>query len=359
MLSVSVRRQALELLVKLLEAYSPTFQEERAVRVLEEELRKLGYDSVRVDSVGNLVAEKGSGDYTILLAGHIDTVAGYIPVRVEEGRVYGRGAVDAKGPLAAMAVAGALAGESLEDARVVFAALVGEEGPSHGAHHLVESGFRADAIIVGEPTGLDGIAIGCRGSGRLVVECRSTGGHSASPQIYASACEDLIEIWLHARSRAPGDYTLTLLRLECGEDSFNVLPRYGRMTIGVRVPVGGSLDDVLRVLQEKTGERCKYTVDSYVKPFRGKPGNPVARSLARALARRGVKPRFVVKQGTSDMVILAGITESIAEYGPGDPALSHTDVEWIDVEEFYAGIEVYREAVLELARMERLKYVGR
>ncbi|MEM1873010.1 MAG: M20/M25/M40 family metallo-hydrolase [Acidilobaceae archaeon] len=359
MLDASTRKQALELLVKLLEAYSPTFQEERAVRALESELSKIGYERVEVDSVGNLIAEAGNGSYAVLLAGHIDTVEGFIPVRVEDGRVYGRGAVDAKGPLVAMAIAGALATRYTSDLRVVLAALVGEEGPSHGAQVLASSGLRVSAVIVGEPTGLNGVAIGCRGSARIVVECRSLGGHSASPNIYSSACEDLISSWHLFKNTISADYIATLLRLECGDSRFNVVPRYGRMILGVRVPVGGELSEVSEALSRSLPSRCGYTIESYTKPFRASPGNPAARAIARALALRGVKPRFVVKQGTSDMAILASLTDSIVEYGPGDPALSHTDIEWIEVEDFYAGIEVYRDALLELAKMEKLKYVYR
>ncbi|MEM0340443.1 MAG: M20/M25/M40 family metallo-hydrolase [Acidilobaceae archaeon] len=359
MLDVSTKSKALGLLTKLLEAYSPTFHEEQAVRTLEEELLNLGYEHVEIDGVGNLIAETGKGSITVLLAGHIDTVEGQIPVKIEGDRVYGRGAVDAKGPLAAMAVAGLLATSLISDLKVVLAALVGEEGPSHGAQFFVTRQLDVDAIIVGEPTGLEGIAIGCRGSARIVIECRSSGGHSASPSIYSSACEDLVSLWQIIKSRTPNGYTSTLLQLECGDSRFNIVPRYGKMVVGVRVPVSGTLESFLQALSTEFSERCSYKVDSYTKPFMGKPGNPIARVLARALALRGLKPRFVVKHGTSDMVILASLTDSIAEYGPGDPTLSHTDLEWIELNEFYTGIEVYRDALLEFVKMEKLKYVSR
>ena len=71
-------------------------------------MRALGYDA-HVDGAGNAVGTRGTGEREIVLLGHIDTVPGEVPVRIEDGVLFGRGAVDAKGPLAAFVVAGALA----------------------------------------------------------------------------------------------------------------------------------------------------------------------------------------------------------------------------------------------------------
>ncbi len=119
-----------EVLLRLLEAYSPTGREDEAREVLVEVSRALGLN-VRVDGVGNVLATKGGGE-RVWLVGHYDTVPGRLPVRKIDGRIYGRGAVDAKGPLSSMLVAASLA-----EAPVTVAALVGEEGDSRGARHLL------------------------------------------------------------------------------------------------------------------------------------------------------------------------------------------------------------------------------
>ena len=74
------------------------------------EMKKMGFQ-VGIDAIGNVIGVVGEGEPTIFLCGHMDTVAGVLPLRVEEGKIYARGAVDAKGPLAAMVMAALAASE--------------------------------------------------------------------------------------------------------------------------------------------------------------------------------------------------------------------------------------------------------
>jgi LysW-gamma-L-lysine carboxypeptidase len=90
------------------------------------------YSSSRANS---LLIEDVRGDSCIMLLGHYDTVPGKLRVSVRKGTVSGRGAVDAKGPLAAMLVAA-----SLSERPVRVAAVVGEEGDSRGVRELLKGG---------------------------------------------------------------------------------------------------------------------------------------------------------------------------------------------------------------------------
>src|SRR5512143_1762633 len=93
--------QAVRLLTNLLGIYSPSGKEGDIANFLVEEMKKLGFQ-VGIDAIGNVIGVVGEGEPTIFLCGHMDTVAGHLPLRIEEGKIYARGAVDAKGPLAAM-----------------------------------------------------------------------------------------------------------------------------------------------------------------------------------------------------------------------------------------------------------------
>ena len=73
----------------------------------------MGFE-VGKDAIGNVIGVVGEGEPVILLCGHMDTVAGHLPLRIEEGKIYARGAVDAKGPLAAMIMAAVAAGKEPE-----------------------------------------------------------------------------------------------------------------------------------------------------------------------------------------------------------------------------------------------------
>ena len=86
-------------LTGLVERYSPSGSERGAAEWLVECMKALHFSEAFVDEAGNAVGVIGAGPKQALLLGHIDTVPGEIPVRVEDGNLYGRGSVDAKGPL--------------------------------------------------------------------------------------------------------------------------------------------------------------------------------------------------------------------------------------------------------------------
>src|SRR5512134_1371926 len=85
----------------LVEHYSPSGEEGAAVTWLIERMQTLGFTRSYVDAAGNAVGWMGDGPQQIVLLGHIDTVPGEIPPHLEGGDYFGRGSVDAKGPLAA------------------------------------------------------------------------------------------------------------------------------------------------------------------------------------------------------------------------------------------------------------------
>ena len=142
---------ALYLLTESLKRYSPSGEEAAVAELLVGAMEHLGLNA-HVDQAGNAIGETGSGERTLLLLGHMDTVRGETPVRREGDLLYGRGAVDAKGPLAAFIMATARS-QPLEGLRVVVAGAVEEEAAtSKGAYHLLQ-GHRPDYVIIGEPGG--------------------------------------------------------------------------------------------------------------------------------------------------------------------------------------------------------------
>ncbi len=164
------------LLERLARVYSPSGRERRVVSTFVAIARSLGY-TTRVDAAGNGLAWRGRGRPEIMFLGHIDTVEGDRPVRRVRGQVHGRGVVDAKGAI----VAALLAGQRFDGPgtfRVVAA--VGEETDSRGARHVL-GGHRPDAVIVGEPSGWQGVTIGYKGELRLEATFRGHRTHYASP----------------------------------------------------------------------------------------------------------------------------------------------------------------------------------
>jgi N-acetyl-ornithine/N-acetyl-lysine deacetylase len=168
----------IELLEEMLAIPSPSTQERALGQWLVSRMRGMGF-AARRDEVGNVVAFWGSGPREVVLLGHMDTVPGFIPVRREGDRLFGRGAVDAKGPLAA-AIA-AVARQPIGTGwRFTVIAAVEEEGSSRGARHLV-SRRAPDQLVILEPSGWDAVTLGYKGSLRLRYRLSVPMGHGAGP----------------------------------------------------------------------------------------------------------------------------------------------------------------------------------
>src|SRR6266852_1347399 len=96
------RDPAVGLLLEVLKTYSVSMKEAKLSKLLRERMRRRGFKAVRTDKAGNAIGEVGSGHPHVLFCGHMDTVPGFLKVRAEGDRIYGRGAADAKSPMCAM-----------------------------------------------------------------------------------------------------------------------------------------------------------------------------------------------------------------------------------------------------------------
>lgn len=343
---------AISLLTRLLEHYSPSREETGVASLLVETMTHLGFEA-HLDSAGNAIGELGSGDRTVLLLGHMDTVAGYIPVRREGDRLYGRGAVDAKGPLATFVMATARAGP-LPGLRVVVAGAVEEEAAtSKGAYHLLR-GPRPDYVIIGEPGGWSRITLGYRG--RLLVDYDVTCpmSHTAGP--CQSAAEVAANFWRDTEALGVkynetvkgifGTLDPSLRRFNTAEMDF---AQNAELTIGLRIPPG---IDIGALQQQIRGIAATGTVSfrGAEEPFRAPKNSPLTRAFLLAIRAQGGKPSFVLKTGTSDMNVVGPRWQCpIVAYGPGDSSLDHTPGEHIEISEYLRGIAVLADALGRLA----------
>src|SRR5256885_16624747 len=166
-----------EVLRALLEEYSPSGRGGGAVRRFLELSRGLGLEG-RSDAAGNGIASIGDGPPTVLFLGHIGTVEGALPIRLVDGRLHGRGACDAKGPLATALLA---ASHHAGPGEIFVIAAVGEERDSRGARHLLTSHPRPDFLLVGEPSGWDSVTIGYKGNLSLVHRVEGDRTHRSRP----------------------------------------------------------------------------------------------------------------------------------------------------------------------------------
>lgn len=216
---------------------TPSHEDVGAVRaVLVETLRERGHGAV-VDSAGNVRATRGSGSPHVVLNTHLDTVPPHVPFERDGDVVRGRGACDAKGPLAAL-VAAFLAVDP-ESGSVTLAVTPDEETESTGAAAL---DLDADAYVVGEPTDL-AACTSARGRFQFDVELSGVGAHAADPESGVNAVAAVEQALAALRSfdaeRGPDEHpelgppTLTPTRVRGGEAA-NRIPDECAITVDRR-----------------------------------------------------------------------------------------------------------------------------
>jgi len=299
---------------------------------------------VWTDEVGNVHAP---ADDSVLLTSHIDTVPGDIPVEIRETdgepTLWGRGSVDATGPLAAMAVAAVETGVS-------FLGVVGEEVDSRGSRHVIESDRpEPDALVNGEPSGWTGITLGYRGLLAGTYVATSESGHTSRPE--NNAIQDAMDWWQRVESEfEPDEYAPVFERVTCkptsfeGGSSVDGLSVEATMGVQLRVPPEYTVDDVREMAD---GQLDTGTVTWYdrVPPVMESPRTPVARAFRAAVREAGGDPRLLRKTGTADMNVFSSAWDCpMVTYGPGDSDLDHAPNEHLALAEYDRSVEVLTDA---------------
>jgi LysW-gamma-L-lysine carboxypeptidase len=356
---------AVDLLANLLSIPSLCGEEDEVAELLLASIRDAGFDAER-DDVGNVVGSLGNPDAarSVMILGHMDTVPGEIEVARRDGALYGRGAVDAKGPLATAVVAAMRASAERDvDLRIIVVGAVQEEGPSIGARHLA-SGPAPDFLIIAEPSGWDSVVLGYKGSLRFTVTIAQPSAHTAGRE--PSAPERALAFWNDLRlwcelpvaagsrpphrdgGESPGTFdrlTASLIRFNSHSDG---LQDRASLHIGLRLPPGVAVDAAREGV-------CALLPDA---EFAFNPGEPAVRAakhtplvagFLRAIRDEGGRPRFKVKTGTSDMNVVGPVWGCpMVAYGPGDSNLDHAPHEHIKVDEYLRAVRVLTHVLGEL-----------
>jgi [amino group carrier protein]-lysine/ornithine hydrolase len=368
------REAAIDLVHGLVAIPSLSRQEAVASSWLVAQMRGAGFDRAYVDDVGNAVGELGdaSAERTIVLLGHIDTVAGNIPVRIENDLLFGRGSVDAKGPLATFVAGAARFGSAAAKAAALHIVVVGaveeEAATSKGARYIAArfNGKNAPvptACIIGEPSHWNRVTLGYKGRLLLDFTADQPMAHTAGPD--ASVASVVVDFWNWVTAHAA--------RVNQGKDKvFDQLsPSLRRFITSTndqmhdtvdgqfawRLPVGFDADAFMRELHAQANRptselptKTKFTLKfrGYETAWRGDRNNALVRSFLAGL--RTVAPAeklgFVLKSGTSDMNVVGPAWQCpIVAYGPGDSALDHTPNEHLSLAEYWNAVQVIEQTL--------------
>lgn len=362
------KAKAVDILKDALKIYSPSLRETELAVFLMNTMKKLGYDNVCIDDVGNVLGSVGAGKPKLMYVGHMDTVPGVIPYREEGGFIYARGAVDAKSALIAMVVAGAsLKNESL-NGKLTVACTIDEEGSSLGFKHLLHKGLEAKFVVFGEPGGVEVVTIAYRGRVQLSVKCKTRPGHAGSPWAFENAVEKLYEFYRLLKEKISESYsaqtfssryytTSTSITWIKGGETLNIIPGFCEAKVDIRIPPNVKASETVefsqrlskKFMDEHPAVLVEVGSEEYCDAYEVDRDSTLLRVLRESIREvKGGHPKLIRKTGTGDMNLLTGLPIDAVTYGPGDSSLSHTDLEKIDVEEYLYSIEVYRRVALKL-----------
>ena len=342
-----------------LPAKHPRAGEQRVAEFLAATAAQAGLD-VEFQAVSpgrsNLLARlspRGKVQQRLLLAPHLDTVNAtdeqFIP-RTRNGRLYGRGACDTKGSVAAMLTALCELAQGRQrpaETEIVFAGLVDEEQGQAGSRALVSRGFTADMAIVGEPTRSQ-VVTAHKGTLWLCLETHGKSAHGSWPELGRNAVHemarvvDLLETDYAAqlkRRRHPllGSATVSVGAI-CGGSQANIVPDRCSILIDRRTLPGeteaGVRREILQVLRRKrlTVAFAKDPLPPCL-PLETDPRLPLVTRFLKTVGQR--KPVGVRYFCDASVLGHGGIPSVV--FGPGNIAQAHTADEWISLVELERG----------------------
>jgi [amino group carrier protein]-lysine/ornithine hydrolase len=347
---------SIELLKTAISIPSVSTQEFEVANYLVSQMKTFA-DEAFVDASGSAVGKIGHGDLKIIFLGHIDTVPGDIPVRIEEGKLYGRGSVDAKGPFCtAVAAASRLSDEVKSKLTLTLIGATEEEASSSkGARHAVTAYPKPDLVIIGEPSNWDAITLGYKG--RLIVKAQIEKDHFHSAGEGTTAAEDVVNVWnvLNQHSEAYNDdkqgvFDQVQIALQGVSSHLDGFKQKAEATMGYRLPLAVTPTMLRKQISSLiTDAQLSFYGDEVA--YRSDKDTALTRALRVAIREQGGTPRFKVKTGTADMNVVAPFWNvPMVAYGPGDSALDHTPNEHVELAEYEKAVAVLTAALTQLAK---------
>jgi putative selenium metabolism hydrolase len=365
-----------------------THEEAVAIR-LAEEMRRVGFAEVWTDRIGNVIGRVGTGQGPkLVFDGHMDTVAVGDPARwlhppydavIENGILYGRGACDMKGGLAAMVYSvKALVDAGVELAGDLYVVGVVQEEPCEGRAMQVlveEEGIRPDYVVLGEPSNLQ-VKVGHRGRVEMQVKVRGKAAHASSPELGNNAIHNAAHLIFGLELLAPrlatdsvlGQGTLAVTQIESQAASRNAVPDCCTFCIDRRLTLGETERKALAEVQNIVNteevdadvEVTEYRATSYTgydcRARSSFPAwimpedSPLVQATMRSVRETlGYRPRLSRWTFSTDGTYTAGVASiPTVGFGPGEERHAHTLEDRIRLNDVVDAARVYARLAVEL-----------
>ncbi len=356
-------------------------QEEGVIRRIEEEMKKVGFDEVRIDALGNVLGRIGDGPRIIAFDAHIDTVDVSDPTqwdcdpfkgKVEDGNVFGRGSVDQKAGMAGMVYAAVMMKElNLLDGFTVWMTGTVMEEDCDGLcwHHILsEKTINPELVVSTEPTGLK-IHRGQRGRMEIRVRVKGRSCHGSMPHLGDNAIYKIAPA-IQAIEKLNdnlktddflGKGTCTISWIGCQTPSLCAVPDEAEFHIDRRLTVGDSresavaeVEEAMReagveaevftlVYEEKAWTGLVYPMDKYYPTWVMEEDYPALQAASRAFAdTSGSDPEISCWTFSTNGVTIMGLHGvPCLGFGPGLEKIAHTANEFVPIADVVAASAFY------------------
>lgn len=377
-----VQHATLALARQLVACRSITPADDGSLSLIATRLASAGFTCERLDrnGVSNLWARMGTHAPLVCFAGHVDVVpAGpltawtsdpFVPSE-RDGHLFGRGASDMKGPLAAMITAAERLAASGLPGSIALLVTSDEEGDAvDGTAHVVEvlrdRGVVIDACIVGEPTSSerfgDTIKTGRRGSLGGELQVAGIQCHIAYPERglnpILAALPALAELaateWDAGNDRFPPT-RLQISNIHAGTGAINVIPGTLDVSFNFRFSpesTAAALQSRVRAILDRHGLQYSLTWRPIAHPFSTASGPLVDGLIAAIRETLGTEPELSTSGGTSDGRFLAALAGEVVEFGPSNATIHKID-ECIRIDELAPLSRIYEQAAAARLRNAR------
>ncbi|MBT4332715.1 MAG: YgeY family selenium metabolism-linked hydrolase [Candidatus Cloacimonetes bacterium] len=269
-LSLKYEQETAEFLAAMIQTPSFSMKEGNMIQVIKKEMEKVGFDKVRIDGLGSIIGTIGNGPRLIAFDAHIDTVYpgnldnwDFPPHegRIEDGKVWGRGASDQLGGMASMVYAAKIIKELdlNHEFTILFTGTVMEEDCDGIAweHMIIEDCIKPELVVSTEPTSLN-IYRGHRGRMEMTIEVKGVSCHGSAPERGVNAIYKMAKIVnevekLNDRLKHDdflGKGTITTSIFESGSPSQCAVADYAKIQLDRRLTWGETKEIAVAELEE-------------------------------------------------------------------------------------------------------------
>lgn len=264
---------------------------------------------------------------------------------IRDDHLFGRGACDVKGPMAATITAMLQWYQQIPNPHfeLVFLATMGEETGTIGARYFAENGFPIELMIVSEPTSLSPV-VGHKGVWRFSLETFGKASHSSMPEIGENAVEKMVpalnlvtQIIKPEFESTPGNSLSTTM--VHGGSTINIIPDYCKVDVDARFLDGSKIKSCKAHLLENLGD-TKFTEIQNFPAYVSNPKSKTRKFLEQALMHCGVDFSSKIEPWYSDAGPLSNAGIDTVVWGPGDIKDAHTAEEKISIKQLETSVKV-------------------